>query len=192
MKRLLPALLAGVLGWFAYVATLIIREEPLLAGGQADVAIVLGAAVRGEGTPSPVFEGRLEHGLSLVQRGHVRKLLLTGGRGEGMLVSEAAAGRRWAEARGLGPGVILVEERSRTTRQNLVEARRVMQQNGLATALIVSDPLHLPRAMRMAKDLGIEARPSPTTSSRYRSGKTRLPFLARESFFLTAYWLTGA
>lgn len=192
MKRLLAALLLLPLAWFAAVAALVIRDEPPILYAPADAAIVLGAAVRADGSPSPVFEGRLEHGLALVKGGPVRRLILTGGRGEGMRVSEAAAGRRWAETRGLDPSLILLEERSRTTRQNLLEARALMRREGLRTALVVSDPLHLPRAMRMARDLGIDARPSPTPYTRYRSGWTRLPFLARETFFLTTYWLSGA
>jgi uncharacterized SAM-binding protein YcdF (DUF218 family) len=57
--------------------------------------------------------------------------------------------------------------------------------------LLVSDPLHLPRALRMARDVGIDAQPSPTPTSRYRSWWARSSFLLRESFFLSGYWLTG-
>jgi uncharacterized SAM-binding protein YcdF (DUF218 family) len=105
--------------------------------------------------------------------------------------AEAEVARKWALARRIPAAAIRIETRSRTTHQNLVEARAIMRAEGLRTALIVSDPLHLPRAMRMARDLGIDARPGPATTSRYRSGWTRLPFLLRESFFLTGYWLTG-
>jgi hypothetical protein len=37
----------------------------------------------------------------------------------------------------------------------------------------------------MAHSLNIDARPSATPSTRYRSFRTRLPFLVRESFFMT-------
>lgn len=121
----------------------------------------------------------------------MQRLLFTGGRGEGMKRSEAQAARQWALRRGVPPARILLEERSRTTRQNLLEAREVMRSAGVRSALVVSDPLHLPRAMRMAKDLGLAARPSASATSRYRSWRSRLPFLAREAFFLTTYWLTG-
>jgi uncharacterized SAM-binding protein YcdF (DUF218 family) len=116
---------------------------------------------------------------------------LTGGRGEGARVSEAASGRRWAAARGVDPAAILTEEISQTTSQNLIGAAAVMRRTGLRTALLVSDPLHLPRATRMARDLGMRVEPSPAPTTRYRSLSTRLPFLVRESFFLTGYWLTG-
>lgn len=190
MKRLAILGLAP-LAWFAGVAGLIVLEEPRSAARQADVAIVLGAALGAGGKPSPVFEGRLEHAAMLYRKGSVRRLLFTGGRGKGMQRSEAGAARDWAVLRGVPASAILIEERSRTTWQNLDEAREVMARARLRTALIVSDPLHLPRALRMARDLGIRAEPSPTASSRYRSVRTRIPFLGRESFFLTGYWLSG-
>lgn len=191
MIKAAVALAAGVFAWFAGIALLILHEEPGPSRARADAAIVLGAAVRTDGSPSPVFEARLAHGVALVRRGDVRVLVLTGGKGEGARISEAASGRRWAEKRGVDPRSILVEERSRTTRQNLEEAAALARQEGLSTALLVSDPLHLPRATRMARDLGLKAEPSPTPLTRYRSLATRLPFLARESFFLTGFWLTG-
>ena len=55
------------------------------------------------------------------------------------------------------------------------------------TAIIVSDPLHMKRAMLMAKDYGIEACSSPTPTTMYKSAKTQIPFLAREVFFYIGY-----
>jgi uncharacterized SAM-binding protein YcdF (DUF218 family) len=86
---------------------------------------------------------------------------------------------------------MLSEDRSHTTRQNMAEAHAVMQANGLDTALVVSDPLHLPRALRLARAAGLDAWPSPTPFSRYRSFRTRAAFLLRESFYLTGFWITG-
>ena len=62
-----------------------------------------------------------------------------------------------------------------------------MDENALETAIIVSDPLHMKRAMLMAKDYGIPAYTSPTTTSMYKSLKTKIPFLLREEFFYIGY-----
>ena len=86
---------------------------------------------------------------------------------------------------------MLFEEISRTTQQNLSEALAVMRKNGLKSAVIVSDPLHMRRAMWMAHDLGIKASSSPTPSSRYRSTTTRASFLARELYFFHHSFFTG-
>lgn len=45
------------------------------------------------------------------------------------------------------------------------------------------------RAMLMAKDCGIEAYSSPTPTTRYRTLRSKLPFLAREEFFYIGYRL---
>lgn len=58
-----------------------------------------------------------------------------------------------------------------------------------SSAIIVSDPLHMKRAMLMAKDCGIEAYSSPTPTTRYRTLRSKLPFLAREEFFYIGYRL---
>ena len=184
MKRFLAILAAALLALWTSVAGLILHEAARSASGDADVAIVLGAALRVDGSPSPVLEGRLEHGLALYRSGRVKRLLFTGGRGESSRTSEAASARRWAMTRGVPASAILTEERSRTTRQNLVEAGRLMRAANMERALVVSDPLHLPRAMRMARDLGIAAEPSPTPMTRYRSCQSRGPFLLRETYFL--------
>ena len=59
-----------------------------------------------------------------------------------------------------------------------------MDENNYETAIIVSDPLHMKRAMLLAEDAGIKAYSSPTPSTRYVSLRTKIPFLARETFLL--------
>ena len=62
-----------------------------------------------------------------------------------------------------------------------------MDDNSFTTAIIVSDPLHMKRAMLMAEDYGIEAYSSSTPTTMYKSFKTKIPFLAREAFFYIGY-----
>ncbi len=86
------------------------------------------------------------------------------------------------------PGTaIILEEESSITQENLENAKKLMDKNGYATALIVCDPLHMRRAMLLARDSGIKAYSSPTTTTMYRSLRTKLPFLAREVFFYIGY-----
>jgi len=56
--------------------------------------------------------------------------------------------------------------------------------------LIVSDPLHMRRAMRMAGDLGLDAHPSPTRTSRFQTLGTQIPMLLREVYFNLHYYVT--
>jgi uncharacterized SAM-binding protein YcdF (DUF218 family) len=181
--------LAG-LAWLAAVAGRIVVFGAADRARPADCAIVLGAAAYGN-RPSPVFAERIKHAVELHRSGTVDYLLFTGGRVSAADKSESAVARTYALAAGVPAAAILTEEVSRTTGQNLEEARRVMAAKGLRTAVIVSDPLHLKRASSMASDLGIEAVTSPTRTSRYRSLRVKAGFLMREVFFLHGYWLTG-
>ena len=181
---------ALLLGWTILLALRIVAAGEERSRRPAEVAIVLGAAIVSD-RPSPVFEQRIRHGVDLYRTGRVDKLLFTGGRASAGEAAEAIVARAWALRRGVPAEAIRIETVSQTTRQNLVEARRLMAKERLRSALIVSDPLHMKRALRMAEDLGIEAEASPTPTSRYRSWRSRAPFLLRETWFYTVYLITG-
>ena len=154
----------------------------------SDCAIVLGAATSGN-SPSPVFEERIKHAINLYNSGTVKKLVFTGGIGERKSRSEGSVGTAYALKNQVPASAIFYEENSLTTRQNLIEAKLVMNDNHLKTAVIVSDPLHLRRAKFMANGLKLDTVTSPTPTSRYRSFKTRFPFLIRELYFIHHYWV---
>jgi uncharacterized SAM-binding protein YcdF (DUF218 family) len=158
--------------------------------GTADAALVLGAAVAGD-RPTPVFEERLRYAVELYRAGKVRALVMTGGKNPYDAVGEAEAGRVWALAAGVPAEAILVETQSRTTKQNIDFAAPILAQHQLARVLVVSDPLHLRRAVTMARDLGIDASPAATPTTRYQTLGTQLPMLAREVWFTLVYRITG-
>jgi uncharacterized SAM-binding protein YcdF (DUF218 family) len=151
-----------------------------------DVAIILGAATS-DGEVSPVYRERINHGIWLYENGYVDYLILTGGIGKGNEVSDAGAAKQYAIKKGVPEQVILIEEESTITEENLEHAKAIMDEHSLDTAIIVSDPLHMKRAMLMASDYGIDAYSSPTPTTMYRSAKTQIPFLAREVFFYIGY-----
>ena len=152
----------------------------------ADVAIVLGAAVWGT-EPSPVFAARIDHAVALYHRGHVRRIIFTGGIGAGNQYAEAEIARRYAVQAGVPSGQIDVETRSTITYTNLREAQALLPSAPAARVLVVSDPLHMRRAVTMAHDLGLNAHPAPTPTSQYRSWRTKAGFLGREVFFYSLY-----
>ena len=190
MKRRLAVAAGAIVLWLGAVAAWIAVGPAVSGTERGETAIVLGAAVIGE-TPSPVFAARLDHAVTLYREGRAARVLVTGGRSPEDRVSEAAAGSTYLHARGVPTEAILFEDRSRTTRENLANARRVLGQSARAPVLIVSDPLHLRRAMAMAAAEGFDARPAPTPTTRYRSLGTQLPFLAREVWFTHVFWLAG-
>lgn len=175
-----PVLLGG---WIAYYGSVDHKEK-------SDCIVVLGAAIQGD-RPSPVFAERLRHAVDLYRRGYAPKLLLTGGVGAGERRSESSVASDFVRGLGIPDRDILIEERSRTTYQNLTEAARIMSIEKLRTAIVVSDPFHMERSMTMASDLGLDAVSSPTPTSRYRTLTTQLGFLAREVYFFNTYLITN-
>ncbi|HZI62379.1 MAG TPA: YdcF family protein [Pyrinomonadaceae bacterium] len=153
---------------------------------QADAAVVLGAAVWSHGV-SPVFRERINHAIELYRSGRVHKIVFTGGQGNRNEPTEAAAARNYAVSNGISPSDILIEQRSHTTYENLVNAKQLADTHGLKKVLIVSDPMHMKRAIAMAHDVGLDAYPSPTLTTRYTGFRSQGEELARETFYYLGY-----
>lgn len=173
--------------WLSYL-TYVISTFPAgdLTENRADIAIVLGAAVTNDG-PSPVFEERIKHAINLYKAGNVSKLMFTGGFGESKQLAESLIARDYAIKQSVSVGDIYTEILSHTTKQNLLQAKDLLIREGFKKSIIVSDPLHMTRAMMMAKDVGLNAIPSATTTSRYKSLRTKVPFILREIYFYHHY-----
>jgi uncharacterized SAM-binding protein YcdF (DUF218 family) len=186
IRRMLLGALCAIVLWSVCVAWRIAaygrRHDP----APADVAIVLGAAVW-DAEPSPVFAARIDHAVELYRQGHARRIVFTGGYGGGKRHAESQVARRYAMRHGVPADRIAVETRSTVTYGNLVEAKALLALDGSPRVLIVSDPLHMRRAMTMARDLGLDAHPAPTPTTRYRSWRSKAGFLAREVFFYSQY-----
>lgn len=182
------AMLAGLV--VLVIASDIARYGNITTIADADAALVLGAAVIGD-VPSPVFEERLRHAAALYRAGRIERIVLTGGRSPEDDLSEAEAGRRWLIADGIPQSAILLEDGSRTTLENLVFAAPILAANGIETVLVVSDPIHMRRAMEIAERINLPAAPSPTETSRYESLQTQIPFVLRETWFMAQYLLLG-
>ena len=153
---------------------------------KADAAIVLGAAVWGE-EPSPVFRERINHAINLYKNRYVKTIMFTGGVGETNEPVEAIVGKNYALMQQVKAADILTETQSRTTHQNLKKALEVAKAHQLTKFLIVSDPLHMKRAVLMARALGMHAHSSPTPTTRYRSFHSQMEFLSRETYFYFVY-----
>jgi uncharacterized SAM-binding protein YcdF (DUF218 family) len=176
--RLLLLALLWLLGVAGYIVWIGERDQ----AAPADAIIVLGAAAY-DRNPSPVFKERIRHGIALYRRGLAGRLIFTGGYGNGARFSESQVARRYALQQRVPAQAILIETSSRTTRQNLQEAALLMRRSGLKRAIVVSDPLHMARALRLAREAGIDALGSSTPTSRFRSFGTRWRFLLQEVYF---------
>ena len=102
---------------------------------------------------------------------------------------EASAARDYALQSGIPAQDILIEEKSHTTYENVLYAKKVADTHAIRKVLIVSDPLHMKRAVLMAQDVGLIAEPSPTPSTRYQGFKSQVGLLAHETHYYIGYLL---
>lgn len=185
LLALVPFLLAAFLAPIALDIYLYASASDTQPAG---AAVVLGASAWGN-RPSPVFEQRIAHAVDLYRRKQVGLLIFTGGPGGSGQRAESLVAADYAIARGVAARDTLCEVTSRTTLENLIGAAEAAKQRKIGRVLIVSDPLHMRRAVTMARDLGIDAYPSPTPTSRYISFDNKLDFWAREVYYYTGYLL---
>ena len=163
------------------------RDEERPAG-----AIVVMGAAQYDGRPSPVFAARLDHGVALFLAGDAPRLVLTGGGAEGDWTTEAAVGRAFAIDRGVPADAIIVEDQSRTTLESVRSVARLLEAEGISTALFVSDRPHMLRVLRMAADAGITAWGSPTRTSPIETDLGgRVDATVHELGALAYYFLVG-
>ena len=157
---------------------------------RADAIVVLGAA-QYDGEPSPVFAGRLDHAALLYEQGRAARIVVLGAGQPGDRFTEAEAGRTYLMDRGVPEDAIIPVPEGHTTLESLEAAAPVMEDAGLGSAFLVSDPWHNARVERMARDLGIDGHASATWHSAATSHETRLEGYVRETFAYLYYRLFG-
>lgn len=173
------------------VAVLVLVQAQRDETRPAGAAVVLGAEGWG-GEPAALRQARLDHALDLYQRGVVSRIILTGGAAPGADTSEAAAGRDYLTERGVPASVLLLEDQGRTTRVSLREAADRARESGIGSVLLVSDPMHMLRSLKIARDAGLSAYASPAFNSpTTRRFTTALGYVARETWAYTVYIFAG-
>lgn len=179
------AVIAGYATYRIWAQGQLDQERP------ADAIVVMGAA-QYDGRPSPIFAARLDHAVSLYLAGVAPVLVMTGGKADGDRTTEAASGRAYAIARGVPPDAILTEDRSRTTQESIRSVSALLRKERLASAVFVSDRPHMLRVLRMARDEGVDAWGSPTTTSPIENDTVgRMDATIHELGALAGYFLAG-
>lgn len=158
---------------------------------RADAIVVLGAA-QYNGRVSAILKARLEHAIDLYDAGVARYLIVTGGKADGDVTTEAASARLYAIGRGVPASAILSEDRGRTTLESLRGTAAILRDHGLETAVFVSDRTHMLRVLRIARDEGITGFGSPTATSPSDSTlDDRFRSTVHELGGLALYFVTG-
>lgn len=138
-----------------------------------------------------MFEARVNHSIYLFKSHKINTVIFTGGYSKGNIISDSQAAANYAIEKGIPENRILIEEISTFTYSNLIESKKLMDRNGLNSALIISDPIHMKRAMALSNAIEINGLPSPTPTTMYKSWNSKTKFLMYESFYYNVDFILG-
>jgi len=152
-----PLLVLGILGLvvsrlithlFSWQRTYSAEEAPIRRA-----AIVFGAGLRRDGTPTPVLRDRVETAAKLFFQGKVEKLLMSGDNRYDDY-NEPEAMRRYALNLGVPDEEIVLDYAGRSTYETCYRARDIFEVNDV---ILVTQGFHLPRALYTCNSLGVRA-----------------------------------
>src|SRR5262252_6459387 len=123
------------------------------AASHHQVALVLGAGLNGNGSVSWFLRDRLDGAIKLYRMGKVDGLLLSG---DNHVTSydEPAAMKAYALARGVPAGAITLDYAGFDTYDSCYRAHAIF---GVASAEVVTQAYHAPRAVYLCRAAGIDA-----------------------------------
>ena len=119
----------------------------------APVALVLGAEVYPDGSPSPFLAARLDIARRLLAAGRVRAILVSGDHGQ-WTYDEPGAMDAYLVARGVPSSRVVLDHAGFDTYDSCARARRIF---GVRHAIVVTQAFHVARAVALCRSLGVEA-----------------------------------
>ena len=148
------------------------------------IAIVFGAGLRRDGSPTAVLRDRVETAARLYHDGKIEKLLMSGdNRFENY--NEPAAMRQHALSLGIPSEAIVLDYAGRRTYDTCYRARHIF---GVKSAILVTQKFHLSRALFTCNALGVKA-VGVEAENYYYLKRSRLYWNVREQFAtITAFW----
>lgn len=120
----------------------------------AQCAIILGAKVSEDGTPSRMLADRIATGVALYKLGKVDKLLLSGDSSKQTPYGQVELMLRYVLAQGVPEEDVFTDYGGYTTWDTMYRAAHLFQ---VKTALIVTQHFHLSRSVYLARHFGLDA-----------------------------------
>lgn len=189
--KILAAVIAVLLIMVGFLFFNILRTGALDSAEQADAIAVLGAA-QYAGKPSPVFAARLDHAAELYKKGIAPFIITTGGVFKGETFSEGEVGKQYLIKLEIPKDKIIAETASLTTAQNINRIAEISEEKGFKKLILVSDPFHMYRSLRIAASYNLDVLPSPTrTSPILKNSWEEFKFTARELGLVILNFLFG-
>ena len=130
----------------------------------APVGIVFGAGLNRDGSPSPVLRHRVQTAVDLYFAGKISKILMSG---DNRFVdyNEPAAMYEYAVELGLPAEDVVLDYAGRRTYDTCYRARDIFQVNDV---LLITQRFHLPRALFICRQLGLDAQGVSANQVQYR------------------------
>lgn len=162
MKYLLKVIWRGTLYLLLFIiliwSLIKIESGPFIKLSTQDLtksqtAIVLGAAVSPTGVLSVVLRDRVDTAITLYKQGKVGTILVTGDNGSADY-NEVNPTRDYLLSQGIPSSAIFLDHAGFDTYSSMYRAREVFL---VQSAIIVTQSFHLPRAVFIARRLGIRA-----------------------------------
>ena len=148
------------------------------------VAVVFGAGLWRDGSPTPVLRDRVETASELYFQGKVEKLLMSG---DNRFVDydEPTAMKNYALELGVPEKAIVLDYAGRRTYDTCYRAKEIF---GVESALLVTQEFHLSRALYICDALGVESK-GVNADKRIYLKRSRIFWNIRETLAtLTAFW----
>jgi vancomycin permeability regulator SanA len=150
-------------------------------------ALVFGAGVEDDGSPSAMLSDRLDIAVRLYRAGKVRRILLSADDLAGD--REIPAMRKRMDAARIPRADVLVDERGFSTRDSCARARTAF---GLRSATLVTQAYHLPRALFVCRQYGVDGVGVGAPDWANYTIATMLPHTLREALAITSAALRAA
>ena len=145
----------GVFCYASLVALVYYWEVNVPQSQEYDSIIVLGAQVKPDGTPSLQLQWRLDKALECYHQKPCY-IVVTGGQGGNEPEPEGDVMRRVLMEAGVPAEYVISETRAMDTQQNIRYSWEILREKGCEKPLIVTSDYHLPRAMAIARDNGMD------------------------------------
>lgn len=121
--------------------------------GRPRVAVVFGASVYGNGDLSPILEDRVDTAIELYRARKVDRILVSGDNRH-QSYNEPKAMQEYLITHAVAAKDVIVDYAGRSTYETCLRAKEIF---GLERAVLVSQGYHLPRALYIANQLGLDA-----------------------------------
>jgi len=151
----------------------------------ADAAVVLGARAYADGRPSDALADRVRTACGLYRNGTVKKLIFSGGPGDGS-IHETEAMRQMALQLGVKEADMILDQAGLSTQLTVENTASILKQLNANRVIVVSHFYHLPRLKLAYRRAGREVWTVPAEESYFLR---QLPFnMGREIVALWVYY----